>query len=312
MTTKTVFYSVTGHSRTVAEGAAKTLDSPLFGLTDRFSALPPGWKRASRQAVRSFDLGVLSTPDVSFGRGDRLVLVFPYWNGAIVPAVSGFVRSVELTGVTVFLVMTRRWSGGDELVAQLEDDVVRQGGTIGDVFSLRTFWRGPRVLRSLGNRIGRRIEAQEQGVATSLLELLENAIDDEVEARSRYVQLVEMTPDRRLKARFSSLAADKAAHTQQLQQLYRAYAGILYEPGREPIVSLTAGQVLDYGALLQGLDTVVEAEHKAFRGYWAIAERYPSQPDVVRQMLSLSRSDLRHYRDMRGTYAALSRHHSKR
>ena len=306
MTTKTVFYSVTGHSRMVAEGAATALDSPLFGLTDRFTTRPPGWKRASRRAVRGFDLGVLGTPDVSFGRGDRLVLVFPYWNGAIVPAVSGFVRSVELTGVTVFLVMTRRLSGGDELVSQLEDDVVRQGGTIGDVFSLRTFWRGPRLLRSLGSRIGRRIAGQAQGVATSLVELLENAIEDEVEARSRYIQLVEMTPNRRLKARFSSLAGDKAAHTQQLQQLYRAYAGVVYEPKRETIASLKSGQVPDYVALLHGLDAVVEAEHKAFRGYWAIAERYPSQPDVVRVMLSLARSDLRHYRDMRGTYAVLT------
>ena len=312
MTTKTVFYSVTGYSQMVAEGVATALDSPLFGLTDRFTARSPGWKRASRRAVRGFDLGVLSTPGVSFGRGDRLVLVFPYWNGAIVPAVSGFVRSVELTGVTVFLVMTRRLSGGDELVSQLEDDVVRQGGTVGDVFSLRTFWRGPRLLRSLGNRVGQRIAAQAQGAATSLVELLENAIEDEVEARSRYIQLVEMTPNRRLKARFSSLAADKAAHTQQLQQLYRAYAGVVYEPKRETIASLKSGQVLDYGALLHGLDVVVEAEHKAFRGYWAIAERYPSQPDVVRVMLSLSRSDLRHYRDMRGTYTVLSRHHSKR
>jgi rubrerythrin len=312
MTTKTVFYSVTGYSQMVAEGAATALDSPLFGLTDRFTARSPGWKRASRRAVRGFDLGVLSTPGVSFGRGDRLVLVFPCWNGAIVPAVSGFVRSISLTGVTVFLVMTRRLSGGDELVSQLEDDVVRQGGTIGDVFSLRTFWRGPRLLRSLGSRIGRRIAAQAQGVPASLLELLENAIEDEVEARARYIQLVEMTPNRRLKARFSSLAADKAAHTQQLQQLYRAYAGVVYEPKRVAIASLKAGQVLDYNALLQGLDVVVEAEHRAFRGYWAIAERYPSQPDVVRKMLSLSRSDLRHYRDMRGTYAVLSHHHSKR
>lgn len=312
MATKTVFYSVTGYTRMVAEGVASALDSPLFGLTDRFSTQPDGWRRAARRAVRGFDLGVLRTSGVSFERGDRLVLITPYWDGPVVPAVSGFVRVVELTGVTVFLVMTRRLSGGDELISQLEDDVVRQGGTIGEVFSLRTLWRGPRLLRSLGSRIGRRIAGQPQGVTTSLVELLENAIEDEVEARSRYIQLVEMTPNSRLKARFSSLAADKAAHTQQLQQLYRAYAGVVFEPRRKAIASLKAGQVLDYHALLQGLDVVVEAEHKAFRGYWAIAERYPSQPDVVRQMLSLSRSDLRHYRDMRGTYAALSRHHSKR
>src|SRR5450759_2346844 len=125
MTTKTVFYSVMGRSRMVAEGIAAALNAPLFGLTDRFTALPAGWKRSVRRAVRGFDLGVLSTPGVSFGRGDRLVLVFPYWNGAIVPAVSGFVRSVDLGGVTVFLVMTRRLSGGDELISQLEDDIIR-------------------------------------------------------------------------------------------------------------------------------------------------------------------------------------------
>jgi rubrerythrin len=312
MATKTVFYSVMDRSRMVAEGVASALDSPLFGLTDRFSTLPAGWKRVARRAVRGFDLGVLRTSGVSFERGDRLVLVTPYWDGPVVPAVSGFVRAVELTGVTVILVVTRRFGGGDDLIFQLEDDIVRQGGTIGGVFTLRMLWRGPRRLRSLGNRVGQHIARVVQGVPTSLQELLENAIEDEVEVRGRYSQLVEMTPNRRLKRAFTSLSADKAAHAQQLQQLYRAYTGVVYEPHREAIVSLKAGQVLDYNALLQGLDDVVEAEHKAFRGYWAIAERYPSQPDVVRLMLALSRSDLQHYRNMRRVYTVLSRHRSRR
>jgi len=312
MTTKTVFYSVMGRSRMVAEGAAAALDAPLYGLTDRFTALPTGWKRTARRAVRGFDLGVLSTPGVLFDRGERLVLVFPYWNGAVVPAVSRFVRSVGLAGVTVFLVMTRRLSGGDELISQLEDDIVRQGGTIGGVFSLRTLWRAPYHLRSLGSRVGRHIAREAQGAPFSLQELLEDAIEDEVEARARYLQLIEMTPNRRLKATFSSLAAGEAAHAQLLQQLHRAYAGVVYEPHREAIASLKPEQVLGYNALLQGLSVVMEAKRKAFMGYRAIAARYPSQPDVVRQTLALARSDLQHYRDMRGTYNILSRHHSTR
>ena len=312
MATKTVFYSVMGHSRMVAEGIAAALDAPLFGLTDRFTALPARWKRSARRAVRGFDLGVLSTPGVSFGRGDRLVLVFPYWNGAVVPAVSGFVRSVELAGVTVFLVMTRRSSGGDELISQLEDDIIRQGGTVDGVFSLRTLWRAQQRLQSLGSRLGQHIAREAQGAPFSLQELLEDAIEDEVEARARYLQLIEMTPNRRLKATFSSLAVGEVAHAQLLQQLHRAYAGVVYEPHREEIASLKSGQVLDYSALLQGLGVVVEAERKAIMGYRAIAERYSSQPDVVRQTLVLARSDLQHYRDMRGLYNKLSRHHSTR
>ena len=310
MTTKTVFYSIAGRSRMVAEGAAAALDVPLFGLTDRFTAHPAGWKRAARRAVRGFDLGVLNTPGVSFDRGDRLVLVLPYWNGAVVPAVSGFVRSVELTGVTVFLVITRRLSGGDELISQLEDDIVRQGGTIGGAFSLRTLWRTSQHLRSLGSRVGQRIGQEMQGAPFSLQELLEDAIEDEVEARARYLQLIEMTPDRRLRATFSSLAAGKVAHAQELQQLHRAYAGVVYEPHREAIASLKPEQALVYSALLQGLSVAVEAERKAFMGYQAVAARYPSQPDVVRHMLALSRSDLRHFRDVKGKYNVLSRHHS--
>jgi rubrerythrin len=312
METKTVFYSVMGRSRMVADGVTAVLDSPLFGLTDRYSALPAGWKRAARRAVRGFDLGVLTTPDVSFDRGDRLVLVFPYWNGAIVPAVSGFVRSIGLAGVTVFLVMTRRLSGGDELISQLEDDIVRQGGTIGGVFSLRTLWRAQQRLRSLGSRVGQHIAREAQGAPFSLQELLENAIEDEVETRARYLQLIEMTPNKRLKTTFSLLATGEAAHAQLLQQLYRAYTGVVYEPHREAIASLKSGQVLDYSALLQGLGVVVEAERKAIMGYRTIAERYSSQPDVVRQTLVLARSDVQHYRDMRGLYNKLNRHHSTR
>ncbi|MCX6097765.1 MAG: ferritin family protein [Caldiserica bacterium] len=311
MTTKTVFYSVMGHSRTVAEGVASELNGPLFGLSDRFTARPSGWKRAARRAVRGFDLAVLSTPNVSFDRGDKLVLVFPYWNGAIVPAVSGFVRSVGLAGVTVFLVMMRRLSGGDELISQLEDDVVRQGGTIGGVFSLRTLWRVPQRLRSLGSRLGRQIGGKAQGALLSLQELLEGAIEEEVEGHARYLQLVERTTRKRLKATFRSLSADEAAHVQMLQQLYRAYAGIVYEPHRKATASSSPEKVLDDSALLQELSASVEAERKAFMGYRAIAERYSSQPDVVRQMLSLAHSDLQHYRDVKGMCNVLSRRHSK-
>jgi rubrerythrin len=310
MATKTVFYSVSGHSRTVAEGIAAALNCRLYCLTDRFSAQPDGWKRAARRAVRGFDLGVLSTPGVSFDRGDRLVLVFPYWSGAVVPAVSGFVRSVELTGVTVFPVITRRVSGGGELICQLEDDIIRQGGTIGGAFSLRTLWRAPQGLRSLGTVIGQHIGRAPQETPVSLQELLEDAIEDEGEARARYLQLMEMTPNRRLKATFSSIAVDKVAHAQELQQLHRAYAGIVYEAHREAIAPLEPEHALVYSALVQGLSAVVEAERKAFMGYRAIAARYPSQPDVVRHLLALSRSDLRHYRHMRSMCRVLSRHHS--
>lgn len=312
MTTKIVFYSVMGRSRMVAEGAAAAMGAPLFGLTDRFTALPAGWKRAARRAVRGFDLGALSTPGVSFDRGETLVLVFPYWNGAVVPAVSGFVRSVGLTGVTVFLVMTRRLSGGDELISQLEDDIVRQGGTIGGVFSLRTLWRASQHLRSLGSRVGHHIAREAPGTPFSLQELLADAIEDKVEAHARYLQLVEKTTRRRLKATFRSLAAGEAAHAQVLQQLYRAYTGVVYEPHGEATASLNPDKVLDYSALLQEVSVAVKAERKAFIGDRAIAERYPSQPDVVRQMLALYRSDLQHYRDMRGTYNILSRYHSTR
>jgi len=312
MTTKTVFYSVTGRSRMVAEGAASALEAPLFGLTDHFTAQPAGWKHAAKRAVRGFDLGILNTLGVSFDRGERVVFVFPYWNGAVVPAVSGFVRSIGLTGVTVFLVMTRRWNGGDELIAQLEDDIVRQGGTIGGVFSIRTLWRARQRLRSLGNRVGQQIAREAQGAPYSLQELLEDAIEDEVEAGARYQQLVEMTPNRRLKATFSALAVGEAAHAQELQQLHRAYAGVVYEPHRAAIPSLKPEQIPDVTALLQGLSVVMEAEQKAFMGYRAIAARYPSQPDVVRQMLTLARSDLQRYRDVRGMHNMLSRHRSKR
>jgi len=311
MTTKTVFYSVTGHARTTAEGVASAVDGPLFGLTDRFTSQPSGWKRVARRAVHGFDLAVLVTPDVSFDRGDRLVLVFPYWSGAVVPAVSGFVRSVSLKGITVFLVLLRQMSGGDELISQLEDDIVRQGGTIGEVFSLRTLWRRSPRLRSLGSRVGRHIAGAAQGVPTSLQELLENAIEEETEGHARYLQLVERTASRRLKARFKLLSADEAAHAQMLQQLYRTYAGVVYEPHGEGAISSEPVKAPGNDALLQELSASVQAERKAFTGYRAIAERYSSQPDVVRQMLSLARSDLRHYRDVAGMCRMLSRHQSR-
>jgi len=313
MTTKTVFYSIAGHSRTVAQGVALALNGPLFGLTDRFSARPPGWKRAANRAVRGFDLALLTTPDVSFEGGDRLVLVFPYWNGAMVPAVSGFVRSVDLTGVTVFLVMTRHLKGGDELILQLEDDIVRQGGWIGDTFSLRTLWRKPQRLAWLGSRVGRLIAREARdGTALSLEELLEDVIEDVAEIRDRYLQLVEITPNRRLKAIFQSLAADEVAHMQRLQQLYRTYAGIVHELRRQAITPLKPEQMLNYSALLQGLGANVEAEEKALMVCESIAKRYPSQSDVVHEMAVLSQSSLKRGKRMRRLYAKLSRHRSAR
>jgi rubrerythrin len=210
----------------------------------------------------------------------------------------------------VFPVITRHVSGGGELISQLEDDIIRQGGTIGGAFSLRTLWRAPQGLRSLGTVIGQRIGRAPQETPLSLQELLEDAIEDEHETRARYLQLMEMTPDRRLKATFSSIAADKIAHVQELQQLHRAYAGTVYEAHREAVVPLEPGQAPVYSALVQGLSVVVEAERKAFMGYRTIAARYPSQPDVVRHLVALSHSDLRHYTDMRSMYEVLSRHHS--
>jgi rubrerythrin len=308
MTTMVVFYSVTGHSRAVADGAVVTLKGPLYELTDRFSSRFAGWKRASRRAVCSFDMGALATAGVSFDRGDRLVIVFPFWHGPIVPAVSGFVRSVSLEGVQVFLVVTRRLNGGDVLIAQLQDDIVRQGGTVGGVFSIRTLWRNHKGLQSLGNRIGKRIAREPEGVPFTLQELLGDEIEDEVETRARYLQLAEMTPNKRLKTSFNSLAAAEAAHAQMLQETYRVYSGTVYEPHRYPIAPLKPEQVFDYAAFLEELSVAVEAERKAEAGYRAIAARYSSQPDVVDLGMVLARLELQHFRDVKRMYSALSRH----
>src|SRR5450756_1522566 len=77
MTTKTVFYSVMGHSRMVAEGIAAALDAPLFGLTDRFTALPARWKRSARRAVRGFDLGYWAPPVCCSAEGTGLFSFSP-------------------------------------------------------------------------------------------------------------------------------------------------------------------------------------------------------------------------------------------
>jgi rubrerythrin len=308
MTTKVVFYSVTGRSRALAQGVVMTLKGSLYELTDRFSSRFAGWKRASRRAVRSLDMGVLVTAGVSFARGDRLVMVFPFWHGPIVPAVSGFVRSVSLEGVQVFLVVTRRLNGGDVLIAQLQDDIVRQGGTVGGVFKVRTLWRNHKRLQSLGKRIGRRSAREPEGVRSTLQELLADAIEGEVAARDRYLQLVEMTPNRRLKASLTSVAAGEAAHAQMLQGVYRLYSGTVYEPQRDPIVPLKPEQVLNYAAFIEGLNVTIELEHKTEAGYRAMAARYSSQPDVVDVGMVLARLEGRHLRDARRMYSALSRH----
>lgn len=313
MKTTTVFYSMTGHSRSIAEGAGVVLNSQLYALTDRFTARPPQWKRAARRAVRGFDLGILGTPGVLFERADRLVLVFPYWGGCVVPAVTGFVRSVDLTGVTVFLVMVRGFSGGDDLIAQLEDDIIRQGGMVGGIYTVRTFARNQQRLTSLGGRIGRRI-ARVPGDVTvlSLAELLEGVMEDAMMLRDRYLQLAEITPDRHLKAKFGSFATSQVARLQRLQYLYRAYTGVVYEAKRRPIPPLKPEQIRNFSALLEGLDIVVRNEHEAFYRCQAIGERYPSQYDVVREMAHLSRSSLDSYKRLKRLYNRLSRHKSVR
>lgn len=307
MTTKVVFYSVTGHARAVAEGVMATLQCPLHELTDRFSDKSAGWKRASRHAVRSQDIGVLATTGVSFGHGERLVVVFPFWGGPIVPAVTGFMRSVSLEGVEVFLVVTRRLSGGDILIAQLEDDIVRQGGSVGAVFSVRTLWRSHRRLQILGKAIGRRVARKPAGVPFSLQELLGDAIEDEVEVRARFMQLAETTPNKRLKSSFGLFAAAEAGHAQMLQETYRLYSGTVYEPHRAPITPLKPEQVLSYAALLEELAVVIEEERKAEAGYRAIAARYWSQLDVVEQAMTLSQLETRHLRALRRIRGSLSR-----
>ncbi len=311
MATRVVFYSVTGHSRAVAEGASEALKVPLYALTDRFSSQFPGWKRASRKAARSFDAGVLTTAGVSFDRGERLVVVFPCWNGPIVPAVSGFIRSVSLEGVEVFLIVTRHLRGGDDLLAQLQDDIVQQGGSVGGVFSIRTLWRKQGRLRSLGVRLGEHVAHEPAGAPFSLQELLGDAIEDEIEARSRYLRLVEMTPDKRLKASFGSSAASEATHDQMIQEIYRVYAGSVYTPRRDPVAPLEPERVLNYAAFLEELGAMAEAEHKAEAGYRAIAARYSSQSDVVYLARTLAGSELRHFQDVKRKYDHLSHRHPR-
>ncbi|MGB9666834.1 MAG: hypothetical protein ACPL2N_05955, partial [Candidatus Cryosericum sp.] len=249
-----------------------------------------------------------SSTGASFERGESVVLVFPYWGGDMVPAVSGLVRSIDLTGVTVFLVMTRSLNGGDELLSQLEDDITRQGGITGGVFSVRTLWRGPQRLSSLGKRIGHAIEKNSpQGIPQSLAERLEDVIDDMVDLRDRYLQLVEITPDTRLKRTFRLLAADEVAHMQQIQQLYRTYTGVVHEPHRPRIAPLTADQMHNFIALVQELGVNVDAEKKAAAMYQAIGRQYASQTDVVREMSMLLESSSRRSRRIGRLYRKLSR-----
>jgi hypothetical protein len=57
-------------------------------------------------------------------------------------------------------------------------------------------------------------------------------------------------------------------------------------------------------------DKAARGTSRASMGYQAIAARYPSQPDVVRHPLALSRYDLQYFRGVRSTYNVPSRHHS--
>lgn len=308
MIAKVIFYSVVGHSRKVAEGIATELKSQLYSITDQFSVHVSGWKRAAGRAVRGFEVGQFSSTGASFMRGESIVLVFPYWGGNMVPAISGFVRSVDLTGVTVFLIMTRSLRGGDELISQLEDDIIRQGGTTGGTFSIRTLWRGPQRLSSLGKRIGHAIERiSSEGTPQSLGERLEDVIDDMIDIRERYVQLSEITPDGRLKRAFGLLAADEVAHMQQIQQLHRTYTGVVHEPHRPRISPLTADQMHNFIALVQELGVNVDAEKKAAEMYRAIGRQYASQADVVREMSILLQSSSRRSRRIGRLYRRLGR-----
>ena len=293
LATATVFYSVVGMSRLVAEGISASIESPLYSLTDRFSSQPEGWQRSARKAVRSFDLGDLVSGNVAFRRGDRLVVVCPYWGGPVVPAVSGFVRAVDLTGVAVVLVLVRKAGGGHDLAAQLADDAVRQGGVIAGTFWVSTWMRGQRQLRQLGLRLGQRISKVNAGTSESLQEQLGHAIDHEEEAQGRCRQLVSMTPDHKLKKLFSSLAADSAAHVQGLQQLYRVYTGVVHEGPGANLARLKAEQVLDYSALVRAVAGLVEAERVIFEDYRSIERHFAGQMDVVQSMQALKKSQLR-------------------
>jgi len=306
--TATVFYSVVGTSRLVAEGISCSIGSPLYSLTDRFSSQPDGWQKSARKAVRSFDLGDLVTVNVVFTRGDKLVVVCPYWGGPVVPAVSGFIRAVDLTGVAVVLVVVRRVRGGDDLAVQLADDAVRQGAIIAGTFRVSTWARGRQQLRELGLRIGERVGRVDPGTCESLQEQLGHSIDHEEEAQERCRQLVSMTPDQKLKKLFGSLAAESAAHVQGLQRLYRVYAGVVHEGPGASLARLKAEQVLDYAALVRAVADLVEAEQTALEDYRSIERHFAGQTDVVQGMQTLEKSQLQLCRKVKRLSSRLERH----
>lgn len=308
MATATVFYSVMGTSRLVAEGVSSSLGSPLYALTDRFSSRPQGWQRSARQAVRSFDFGELTTGNVTFERGDRLIVVCPYWGGPVVPAVSGFIRAVDLTGVSVVLVLVRRAGGGGDLTAQFSDDVVRQGAIVAGTFFVSTWMRGRRQLQQLGLRIGQRIGKMGVTTSESLQEQLGHAIDRKEETGERCRQLVSMTPDQKLKKLFGSLAADDAEQVQALQRLHRVYAGVVHEGRGASFAGLKPEQILDYNALVRAVADLVEAEQTALEGYRLMESQFPGQMDVVQSMQALKKSQLQQCRKVRRLSSRLSRH----
>ena len=308
MATATVFYSVMGTSRLVAEGVSSSLGSPLYALTDRFSSRPQGWQRSARQAVRSFDFGELTTGNVTFERGDRLIVVSPYWDGPVVPAVSGFIRAVDLTGVSVVLVLVRRAGGGEDLTAQFSDDVVRQGAIVAGTFFVSTWMRGRRQLQQLGLRIGQRIGKMGVTTSESLQEQLGHAIDRKEETGERCRQLVSMTPDQKLKKLFGSLAADDAEQVQALQRLHRVYTGVVHEGRGASFAGLKPEQILDYNALVRAVADLVEAEQTALEGYRLMESQFPGQMDVVRSMQALKKSQLQQCRKVRRLSSRLSRH----
>ncbi len=301
-----VYYSVTGRSRSVAEGVSVSLGAARCELKDRFSSQPPGWKRDARRAARAASTDVFDASEVALKKGDTLVLVFPYWGGPLMPAIIGFIRAVDLHGIAVFLVMTHV-RGGDGLLMLLQDEVVRQGGAVQGIFSVGIRWKTTQRLQTAGGKIGKQIASLPSIIPLSLQERLEHAIDHEHEAEVRYLQLVEMTPNQRMRTWLKRQAGEETSRVQILQQLYRTYAGLVYEPGEDCLAPLPAEKVLDYASFVQGLKETSEKERAASLEYHDIAESFPSQQDVVRQALFLFNREQRHCRTMNGIYRRFSR-----
>lgn len=281
MATTVVFYSIAGQERAFAEGVADAVGAPLAELTDSFSSRPAGWKRRARRAVRQRAPGVCTMQDVVAGRGDVLILVFPYWGGSIHPAMTGFVCATTLSGVSVHLVVVRRRGGGDELLEQMEDDVIRQGGVVEGVGAVRTWLRSTQQLRALGSRLGEAVRQIPRRVGMSLQEWLRQAINDERSVRARYEHLAAFPGSRTV---LRTLATAETKHLQLLQEVHHTYTGTVYEPkhGEPPAGVVPESPSLSREEYLQGLKDVVELETKGAVTYAEFAHSFATQQDVVR------------------------------